>query len=82
VRVLKILAFIESQDFATVVSSGEGGSPIASHLPVDVLRDSSAEIGVKLITHIANGNPHLPELSEEQEVLIIFLSNSNYISPS
>jgi len=78
----KIISFIKSQNFATLVSTGANSSPIASHLPLDVIDDPRAKLGVKMITHMAIGNPHLPLLAEGQEVMVIFLSNSNYISPS
>ena len=78
----KILSFIESQNFATLVSADGINAPVASHLPVDALVDENSTYGRKLITHLANGNPHLPLLFEGGEVLVIFLSNSNYISPS
>ena len=78
----KILSFIEKQSFATLVSSNGSAAPIASHLPVDALPDESSDYKVKLISHLANGNPHLQLLSNGSEVLIIFLSDSSYISPS
>ena len=78
----KILAFLKSQSFATLVTTNGTDAPIASHLPVDILPDKEAIYGQKVITHIANGNPQLPLFLNGSEVLIIFLSHTNYISPS
>lgn len=80
-EVEKVSSFLKTQSFATLVSVDKMGVSIASHLPVNIIPDESSDYG-KFITHLAKGNPHYPVLLEKEEILIIFLSNTNYISPS
>ncbi len=77
-----IIAFLGQQPFVTLVSTADSNLPVASHLPVDLLQDSAAPFGYKMISHIANDNPHVPLILAGGEVLIIVMSNTNYISPS
>jgi len=53
---------------------------IASHLPIDIVDDNS--LHGKIIRHLAVDNPHSELLSTNNEALVIFQSESSYISPS
>jgi len=80
-KVSKITSFLKTQSFATFVTINEIGIPVASHLPVNLCPDDESEYG-KVITHLARGNPHYSALQENTEILIIYLSDNSYISPS
>jgi len=53
---------------------------IASHLSIDIVDDNS--LHGKIIGHLAVDNPHSEFLSTNKETLVIFQSDSSYISPS
>lgn len=64
--------------FALLVSAGEDGVPIASHLPFSY-DENRGEYGT-LIAHMARANPH-GQLIEKGEALVIFQGPHAYISP-
>lgn len=65
--------------FALLVSTGEDGAPVASHLPFSYDEDRG-EYGT-LIAHMARANPH-GKLLEKGQALVIFQGPHAYISPS
>ena len=71
----EILAFIKANAFGQLISTVEGRL-FSSHIPFVVGND-----GQSLICHIAKRNPQW-KVIENQEVLIIFQGNHDYISPS
>jgi transcriptional regulator len=71
----EILAFIKANAFGQLISTVEGRL-FSSHIPFVVGND-----GQSLICHIAKRNPQWKEI-ENQEVLITFQGNHDYISPS
>ena len=76
----EINKFLKSCSFVTIVSSDNNGKMIASHLPIDIVDDNS--LHGKIIGHLAVDNPHSELLSTNNETLVIFQSESSYISPS
>ena len=66
--------------FATLVSTEDGGLPIATQLPF-VLEEEPAPYGT-LKAHMALGNPQWRTLGQEREVLVIFQGPHTYITPS
>ncbi len=71
----EILAFIKANAFGQLISTVDGRL-FSSHIPFVVGND-----GQSLICHIAKRNPQWKEI-ENQEVLITFQGNHDYISPS
>lgn len=65
--------------FTTLITTGEGGIPLASHLPVSYDPDCG-EFGT-IYAHMARANTHWQEF-EDTEVLVIFQGAHAYISPS
>ena len=76
----EINKFLKSCSFVTIVSSDNNGKMIASHLPINIVDDNS--LHGKIIGHLAVDNPHSELLSKNKETLVIFQSESSYISPS
>lgn len=72
----KLVGFMQSYNFATLVSILEG-VPIASHIPVVTKFDGET---VTLRGHLARANPHCGVL-ENTEMLAIFTGPHAYISP-
>ncbi len=69
--------FMERHSFATLIATREGGSPVASHIPVLLVRDGS-QFGC-LCGHFARGNDHWRHSSGE--ALAIFTGPHAYVSP-
>ena len=74
----RIVQFIKSHGFATVVSNGEAGM-VASHLPV--LWDDGEDWGT-LRSHMARANPQWRNFESSKEILCLFHGPHAYISPS
>jgi len=77
----KIVSFLKTQSFATLVTVDKASAPVVSHLPVNLSSQNESEYG-KVITHLARGNPHFSALQDNKEILVIFLSDNKYISSS
>jgi transcriptional regulator len=71
---------MQEYGFATLVSTGEDGAPIATPLPF-VLEKELAPFGT-LKAHMALGNSQWRTLTQERRVLVIFQGPHTYISPS
>ena len=70
---------IVEHPFATIVVDGPRGLD-ANHLPFEL--DASAGQHGRLIAHVARANPLWQEVSEDQEVLVIFRGPHAYVSPN
>jgi transcriptional regulator len=75
---VKILEFIQQNDFAALVSY-DGEKPIASHLLMGILEE-----GEKFFVngHMSRANPHWKTFEMNPEVLVIFQGAHTYISPT
>jgi transcriptional regulator len=71
----KILAFLRQNNFAALVTF-DGGRPIATHIPVEVVE---SEDGWTIYGHISRANPQKKTFGE-QEALLIFQGAHTYIS--
>jgi transcriptional regulator len=74
----RLFEAIERYSFGLLVSQ-DGGSPVATHLPL-LLDRSGGEQG-RLLGHMARANPHWRTLAGQQ-VLCVFSGPHAYISPS
>jgi transcriptional regulator len=74
-----IHAFIEQHSFAVLCSTGEDGSPFASHLPL--LLDRQPSPHGALVGHLARANPQWRH-ADGRSVLAVFSGPHAYISPS
>jgi transcriptional regulator len=76
-NVSKLVAFMQANSFATLVSILDG-VPFASHIPLVVVVKNDV---IKLIGHLAKQNPHWQAFTSA-ESLAIFTGAHAYISPS
>ena len=74
-----LVAFIEHNAFATLVSTGPPGLHV-SHVPLLADRDASGKLF--LLGHVARNNPHWEALESAADVLAIFHGPHAYVSPS
>jgi transcriptional regulator len=72
-------AFMERHSFALLCSTGEDGTPFASHLPL-LLDREAAPPGV-LVGHMARANPQWKH-ADGRVVLAVFSGPHAYVSPS
>ena len=73
----ELTAFMRDNAFAMVVSSGDGGAPVATHVPVAVAHEDRK---IVLRGHFAKANPHWRRL-EAGETLVVFTGPHAYVSP-
>ncbi|MGO8950359.1 MAG: FMN-binding negative transcriptional regulator [Ktedonobacterales bacterium] len=73
-------ALMSDYSFATLVSTGQDGLPLATQLPF-VFEPEPAPYGT-LTAHMALGNPQWRTLEPERRVLVIFQGPHGYITPS
>ncbi|UCZ71503.1 FMN-binding negative transcriptional regulator [Bacillus pumilus] len=74
----KIKSFIQSNSFATVVTTTDE-KPIATHIPVSF---HQVEDSYVITGHMAIGNPQWKTFEENENVLVIFQGPHAYISSS
>lgn len=72
--------FMQTNNFAALVSQDAEGGLVATHLPL-MLHPERGEHGT-LIGHMARANSQWKHLSPEREVLVIFQGPHTYISAS
>jgi transcriptional regulator len=72
-------AFIERYSFALLCSTGEDGTPFASHLPL--LLDRPAAAPGALVGHMARANPQWRH-ADGRPVLAVFSGPHAYVSPT
>ena len=73
----KILEFLRANNFPALITY-DGKSPLATHLPVEVIE--SEDGALTILGHMSRANPHWKSFGE-QEVLLIFQGAHTYISP-
>lgn len=74
-----IRGLMRARPFATLVSTGEDGTPYVTHLPLIHVEDGSAN--GHLVGHVARANPHWKLLGSAPTIAIFDGANA-YISPS
>lgn len=72
------LAFLARYPFATLVTAGPDGEPLATSLPMIAER---REGRICLMSHLARRNPHAAALEEGQIALLVANGPNGYISP-
>lgn len=75
---VKILEFIQQNDFATLVTY-DGEKPVASHLLMGILEEDET---LFVNGHMSRANPHWKTFENNPEVLVIFQGAHTYISPT
>ena len=75
---VKILEFIQQNDFATLVTY-DGEKPVASHLLMGIREEGEKHF---VNGHMSKANPHWKTFDKNPEVLVIFQGPHTYISPT
>jgi transcriptional regulator len=75
----ELLAFMEVNGFATLVSHGEGGLSV-SHVPLIAQEGDDGK--VRILGHVARNNGHWRALEGADDVLAIFHGPHAYVSPT
>lgn len=73
------MAIMKRYPFASVISNGEEGMPIISHVPLVVKQHADGV--VELHGHVAKANPHWQTLEANPHALVSFQGPSAYLSP-
>jgi transcriptional regulator len=74
-----LLAFVERNAFATLVSTGPSGMHV-SHIPFVAERDPHGKM--RLLGHVARGNDQWQALESAEHLVAIFQGPHAYISPT
>lgn len=74
----QLVAFMQANSFATVVSLVQG-ELFATHLPLVIVAEDGQ---VRLRGHLAKANPHWQAWATQPDLLVIFQGPHAYISPS
>ena len=78
-RLEEVERFLEENAFGILISQGKG-RPLATHIPLELERDSAGQAW--LVGHVAKANPHWRDFEVHPEVLAIFNGPHAYISSS
>jgi transcriptional regulator len=73
----RINAFIEQNNFATLVTVADG-LPVANHFPFAI---ETTDVEIRLLAHMARANSQWRHFNN-REVLVIFQGPNAYVSPS
>ena len=73
----KIKQFIYTHPFATIISNDKNHRPLATHLPLMILHNTTRFI---ITGHFAKGNEQWKSIESNEEVLLIFQGPDAYIS--
>lgn len=75
-----LFQFIRNHSFALLVSTGEDGIPVATHLPIELMPTADGQF--QLVGHLAKANPQGKLLARNTPSLAIFSGAHSYISSS
>lgn len=75
-----LLQFIRDNSFGLLVTTGNDGVPVATHLPLELLPDTDGQF--QLVGHLAKANPQWKLLGQPTPSLAIFSGPHSYISSS
>jgi transcriptional regulator len=73
-------AMMRANPFATLVSIGEDGLPMASHIPM-LLEAEPAPNG-RLLCHVSRANAQWKTVANQSQVLVMFMGPEFYVTPS
>ena len=82
----EVVDLVRRHPFALIVSNGGGadGAPTVTHTPVIIERMAAdgGFVGSELLGHIARKNPQWTQLSDGENVLLVFTGPHGYVSPT
>ncbi|GAB3780486.1 protease synthase/sporulation negative transcriptional regulator PaiB [Spirosoma horti] len=75
-----LFQFIRNHSFALLVSTGDDGIPVATHLPIELMPTADGQFA--LVGHLAKANPQGKLLARSTPSLAVFSGAHSYISSS
>lgn len=75
-----LFQFIRTNSFALLVSTGDNGIPVATHLPIELVPTADGQF--QLVGHLAKANPQGKLLARHTPSLAVFSGAHSYISSS
>lgn len=75
-----LFQFIRTNSFALLVSTGDDGIPVATHLPIELVPTADGQF--QLVGHLAKANPQGKLLARHTPSLAVFSGAHSYISSS
>ncbi len=75
-----LFQFIHENSFALLVTTGDDGVPVATHIPIELLPTDENQF--QLVGHLAKANPQWKLLGRDTPALAIFSGPHRYISSS
>lgn len=75
-----LFQFIRTNSFALLVSTGDDGIPVATHLPIELVPAADGQF--QLVGHLAKANPQGKLLARHTPSLAVFSGAHSYISSS
>ena len=75
-----LFQFIRDNSFALLVTTGDDGIPVATHLPIELLPSNDGQF--QLTGHLAKANPQWKLLGSDTSALAVFSGAHSYISSS
>lgn len=75
-----LFQFVRENSFALLITTGDDGVPVATHLPIELLADADGQF--QLTGHLSKANPQWKLLGRDTPVLAVFSGAHSYISSS
>ncbi|MFD2933120.1 FMN-binding negative transcriptional regulator [Spirosoma flavum] len=75
-----LFQFVRDNSFALLVTTGDDGIPVATHLPIELLPGPDGKF--QLVGHLAKANPQWKLLGRDTPALAVFSGAHSYISSS
>ncbi|MVM31426.1 FMN-binding negative transcriptional regulator [Spirosoma sp. HMF4905] len=72
--------FIRDNSFGLLVTTGNDGVPVATHIPIELQPDANGQF--RLVGHLSKANPQWKLLSSDTPALAVFSGAHSYISSS
>lgn len=72
-----LFQFIRTNSFALLVSTGDNGIPVATHLPIELIPIADGQF--QLVGHLAKANPQGKLLARHTPSLAVFSGAHSYI---
>ena len=75
-----LLQFIRDNSFALLITTGDDGVPVATHIPIDLQPGTDGQL--QLVGHLSKANPQWKLLGRDVPSLAVFSGAHSYISSS
>ena len=75
-----LLQFVRDHSFALLITTGDDGTPLATHIPIELKPTVDGQF--QLVGHLAKANPQWKQLGRDTPALAVFSGPHSYISSS